>query len=266
MSHFCRRLWAGADPTARSAGRPCFFGRCCVACYVFVFDFVFDVCSSTTERHSTLAHILITSGPTRQYLDPVRYLTNASSGRMGRALSEAALALGHEVTIVSGPVDIEYPAAARRIDVVSTEDMLEACLNVFPHCDGLIGAAAPCDYRPVKVAAGKINKTGGLLRLHLIETPDVVATLGTVKARQWLVGFALETEDHRLRAITKLERKSCDLMVLNGPEAMNARQNEVEIIDAAGKVIERLAGSKEDVATGILRIIQERLIDGRATA
>jgi len=212
------------------------------------------------RKISPLAHILITSGPTRQYLDPVRYLTNASSGRMGKALTEAALALGHEVTIVSGPVDVEYPSDAKRIDVVSTEDMLEACLNIFPHCDGLIGAAAPCDYRPVKVAEGKINKTGGLLRLHLIETPDVVATLGGVKARQWLVGFALETEDHRLRAITKLERKSCDLMVLNGPEAMNALENQVEIIDDAGELVERLEGSKDDVARGILRIIQSRLI------
>lgn len=184
---------------------------------------------------------------------------------MGQALAEAALAGGHEVTIVSGPVEVEYPCAAKRIDVVSTEDMLEACLNIFPHCDGMIGAAAPCDYRPVKVAAGKINKTGGLLRLHLIETPDVVATLGCVKARQWLVGFALETEDHRLRAITKLERKSCDLMVLNGPEAMNSPDNRVEVISAEGNVVGQIHGSKEAVATGIIEIIQARLINSSSS-
>ena len=157
-----------------------------------------------------MARILITSGPTRQYLDPVRYLTNASSGRMGRALAASALAAGHEVIIVSGPVEVEYPAGATVVPVVSTEDMLRECQAVFGSCDGMIGVAAPCDYRPVKVAPGKINKTGEPLVLHLIETPDVVATLGSTKKGQWLVGFALETDDHRLRAVAKLEKKSCD--------------------------------------------------------
>src|SRR6266436_5994340 len=95
-----------------------------------------------------MARILITSGPTRQYLDPVRYLTNASSGRMGRALVEAALALGHEVVVVSGPVEIDYTKAARVVPVTSTEEMLTAAGHEFESCDGLIGAAAPCDYRP----------------------------------------------------------------------------------------------------------------------
>src|SRR5215468_10746867 len=99
-----------------------------------------------------MARILITSGPTRQYLDPVRYLTNASSGRMGQALAQAAIDRGHTVTIVSGPVEIAYPVAARVIPVVSTEEMLEAAAAEFDGCDGLIGVAAPCDYRPVRVA------------------------------------------------------------------------------------------------------------------
>ena len=94
-----------------------------------------------------MARILITSGPTRQYLDPVRYLTNASSGRMGAALAAAAIDLGHAVTIVSGAVEINYPPAAQVIDVVSTEEMLAASRDAFEHCDGLIGAAAPCDRR-----------------------------------------------------------------------------------------------------------------------
>jgi phosphopantothenoylcysteine decarboxylase/phosphopantothenate--cysteine ligase len=208
-----------------------------------------------------MALILITSGPTRQYLDPVRYLTNASSGRMGKALAEAALEQGHEVTIVSGPVEVPYPAAARVVPVVSTEEMLQKCQELFPACDGLIGVAAPCDYRPVRVAESKIAKTGQPLLLHLIETPDVVATLGAAKTHQWLVGFALETEDQRLRALAKLERKSCDLMVLNGPEAMNAPDNRVEILDRTGAIVSTLAGSKEDVARGIFRVIQQRLID-----
>jgi phosphopantothenoylcysteine decarboxylase / phosphopantothenate---cysteine ligase len=211
-----------------------------------------------------MARILITSGPTRQYLDPVRYLTNGSSGRMGRALAEAALELGHDVIVVSGPVNIDYPAGAEIRQIVSTEDLLAACQELFPRCDGVIGAAAPCDYRPVLVEEHKIAKTGQPLVLNLIETPDVMATLGAAKrAGQWLVGFALETDDQRFRALAKLERKSCDLIVLNAPSAIDAANNQVEVLDRAGAVIAGLAGSKESVARGILRAIQERLIEKR---
>ncbi|HEX5447292.1 MAG TPA: phosphopantothenoylcysteine decarboxylase [Pirellulales bacterium] len=208
-----------------------------------------------------MARILITSGPTRQYLDPVRYLTNASSGRMGQTLADAMLRLGHEVVIVSGPVDVKYPAAAEMIPVTSTEEMLEACQRIFPTCQGLIGVAAPCDYRPVRVATGKIQKTGQPLELHLIETPDVVATLGASKQGQWLVGFALETDDQRLRALAKLEKKHCDLMVLNGPEAMHAVETSVEIIDRQGAVIETFSGAKQAVADAIACVIQARLVE-----
>ena len=208
-----------------------------------------------------MARIMITSGPTRQYLDPVRYVTNASSGRMGLALALATLELGHEVVMISGPVDVEYPAQIQVVPVISTEDMLEAANRIFPSCDGLIGAAAPCDYRPVKVASQKISKTGEPLLLRLIETPDVVATMGAMKrADQWVVGFALETEDQRLRALAKAEKKSCDLMVLNGPEAMHSLDNQVEILNRRGTVVAALAGPKERVAQGILRIIQAELI------
>lgn len=181
---------------------------------------------------------------------------------MGRALAAAALDAGHEVVIVSGPVDVSYPSSARVINVVSTEEMLAAAQKAFPACDGLIGVAAPSDYRPVKVAPNKIAKTGEPLVLHLVETDDVVATLGASKTTQWLVGFALETEDHRLRALAKLEKKHCDLIVLNGPEAMDATNNNVEILDRDGAVIEALAGPKEEVARGIFAVIERRLIRG----
>src|SRR3990172_2005496 len=208
-----------------------------------------------------MAKILITSGPTRQYLDPVRYLTNASSGRMGKALVEAALALGHEVVVVSGPVEIEYPAAARIVPVVSTEEMLAAAAREFEGCDGLIGAAAPCDYRPVRVESHKITKTGQPLELSLTETDDAVATLGARKGRRWVVGFALETEDHRLRALAKLERKHCDLVISNGPAAIAAPDNTVEILAPDGAVLAALSGSKELVARDILALIDDRLIE-----
>jgi phosphopantothenoylcysteine decarboxylase / phosphopantothenate---cysteine ligase len=237
-----------------------------------------------------MAHILITSGPTRQYLDPVRYLSNASSGRMGAALAAAAIEAGHRVTIVSGPVHVEYPAGAEVVWVVSTEDMLAACQKVFPGCDGLIAVAAPCDFRPADVAAQKIRKTGEPLRLELVETPDIVATLaaergarsphpnplpkgegtelrplpkgeGTKRTGQWIVGFALETEDQHARALHKLERKSCDLIVLNGPEAIHADQTRAEVLSGNGEVLGSFSGGKVDVAREVFEIIRRRLIE-----
>jgi phosphopantothenoylcysteine decarboxylase/phosphopantothenate--cysteine ligase len=206
-----------------------------------------------------MPHVLITSGPTRQYLDPVRYLTNASSGRMGSALAAAALELGHQVTVVSGPVEVSYPEAARVVNVVSTEEMLDVARGLFANCDVLIGAAAPCDYRPVRIEPNKIAKTGQPLRLELIETDDVVATLGQEKGRRFVVGFALETDDQRLKALAKLERKHCDLIVVNGPQAMHAVDNQVDVLDPNGTVIATLTGPKTDVARGILSLIQQRL-------
>jgi phosphopantothenoylcysteine decarboxylase / phosphopantothenate---cysteine ligase len=207
-----------------------------------------------------MSRILITSGPTREYLDPVRYLSNASSWRMGAALAAAAIADGHDVVVVSGPVDVEYPAEAEVVPVVSTEDMLAACLKLFPACAGLIAAAAPCDYRPTAVAPQKIRKTGGPLRLELVETPDVVAALAETKTAQWMVAFALETEDQRLRAMQKLERKSCDLIVVNGPQSIQALDTRVEILAADGQVLGSFTGSKSDVARDIFQVIRQRLI------
>jgi len=208
-----------------------------------------------------MAHILITSGPTRQYLDPVRYLTNASSGRMGAALATAALEHGHRVTIVSGPVEVEYPAGVELIPVVTTPEMMEAAAAVFAEADGLIGAAAPCDYMPRKVELSKMSKTGQALHLELVETPDIVATLGSSKKlHQWVVGFALETDDVRFRSIVKMSKKCCDMIVSNRAEAMNSDQNSVEILYRDGQVLEQIDGPKLVVARAILGWIEKRLI------
>ncbi|MEC9096646.1 MAG: phosphopantothenoylcysteine decarboxylase [Planctomycetota bacterium] len=208
-----------------------------------------------------MAHILITSGPTRQYIDPVRYLTNASSGQMGKCLASACLTHGHEVTIVSGPVELDYPDRANLISVSTTDEMLHAAVKEFPHVDGVIGAAAPCDYTPFIISDRKLSKTGDGLTLHLKETPDVIATLGQSKqSNQWVVGFALETDDHRFRALRKLEAKCCDLIVLNGPSAMNSPDNTVEIINPQGDIISSCNGSKSAVALTILSTIEDSLM------
>lgn len=181
---------------------------------------------------------------------------------MGKALAEAAIVLGHEVLIISGPVNVHYPSEAHVIPVVTTDDLLEVCVREFATCDGVIGAAAPCDYKPIKVKHEKIQKTGGPLELSLVECPDVVATLGAAKRPdQWTVGFALETEDANFRAITKMQKKCCDLMVLNGPAAMNSMTNDVEILNPTGKVIQKASGDKRDVGRVILEVILRELVD-----
>jgi phosphopantothenoylcysteine decarboxylase/phosphopantothenate--cysteine ligase len=180
---------------------------------------------------------------------------------MGRAIAEAAIARGHDVVVVSGPVEVAYPSAADVISIVSTEEMLSVCRRLFPQCEGLIGVAAPCDYRPVKIEPQKIHRTGGPLVLELHETPDIVATLAAEKRlSQWVVGFALETEDHRLRALAKLERKSCDLIVVNGESAIGAAENSVEILNRNGEVIATLAGPKDEIARDFFAIVERELI------
>lgn len=210
-----------------------------------------------------MARILITSGPTRQYLDPVRYLSNASSGQMGSCLAQAAIDLGHEVTIVSGPVSVEYPDKATVIQVISTEEMLDAATQAFKNSDGCIAAAAPCDYKPATFSKQKIKKSAHSgIELKLVETPDVIGSLGKNKAtNQWCVCFALETEDGHNRALKKVNSKNCDLVVLNGASAINSTENKVEIISAAGETVQESAGPKLSVAKDILKVIQEVLID-----
>lgn len=217
-----------------------------------------------------MSKVLITSGPTRQYLDPIRYLTNASSGRMGASLAQAALEAGYEVVVVSGPVDIQYPKEATVVDVVSTEEMHVAAMQIFPECDGAIGAAAPCDYRPFAVLDDKMSKEdfirspekNGELLLRLRETPDVMAALGSMKRGrengrpgQWLVAFALETSDHHVRAIQKLHRKRCDLIVVNDPSSINGTSSHVEILDLNGKTLAKAVGQKLDVARRLFQVI-----------
>lgn len=180
---------------------------------------------------------------------------------MGAALAESAIEFGHSVTIVSGPVQVNYPWAAKVVSVVTTEEMLAATAEAFARADGLIGAAAPCDYRPLHVQAEKMSKTGDDVMLRLVETPDIVATLGAAKrSNQWVVGFALETEDRRFRAIAKMQRKCCDMMVSNGPTAIDSLDNEVEILDRSGTVLASVVGTKEHVASRILELIQRQLI------
>ena len=201
--------------------------------------------------------LLITSGPTREYLDPVRYLGNGSSGQMGRALAIAGLENGFDVTIVSGPVSITYPEAAKVIEVVSTQEMFDAVMESWPDCVGLIAAAAPADFRPAKFSESKIKKSANSnsLSIELVENPDILAEAGRRKSEsQWTIGFALETDNGVSNALGKLKRKNCDFIVLNDPSAINSNENSVSIIDSTGEVVEKFSGSKQSVAEKILAL------------
>lgn len=160
-------------------------------------------------------HVLVTAGPTREPLDAVRYLSNHSSGKMGYALAEEAKKRGARVTLVSGPTRLEPPQGVNLIPVETAEEMLNAVKDIFPAVDVVIKAAAVADFRPSRVASGKIKKGMANLLLELERTPDILEYLGQHKANQILVGFAAETEELLANAAEKLTRKNLDLIVAN---------------------------------------------------
>jgi phosphopantothenoylcysteine decarboxylase/phosphopantothenate--cysteine ligase len=161
--------------------------------------------------------VLITAGPTREALDPVRFLGNRSSGKMGYALAEAAAAMGAKVLLVSGPVQLQPPANVQLLPVISTEEMYEAVLSHASQCDIIISAAAPADFRPEKVATQKLKKQGAEpFHLQLEPTPDIIAAVAANKtSRQIVIGFAAETNDGLENARKKLTAKKLDAIVLN---------------------------------------------------
>ena len=217
-----------------------------------------------------MARILITAGPTRAYIDQVRYLTNASSGRMARSLAQAAIARGHEVTIVSGPVSVRYPRGSRVIPVITTAEMLAAAIEELPRIDGVIAAAAPCDFEPDRPVAGKIPRTSSGLTLKLRATTDVIATLAARVRRQpagrrkrpWCVAFALEPGADKLRACAKVTAKQCDLIVVNDLAALESTSNAVAVYDDRHTLVGEKKGTKPAVAAWLIRLIENRLVAG----
>jgi phosphopantothenoylcysteine decarboxylase/phosphopantothenate--cysteine ligase len=173
--------------------------------------------AATLFANSALSgrRVLITAGPTREPLDPVRYLSNHSSGRMGYALARAALEAGAEVHLVSGPVSLEVPDRVKCEAVNTAQEMLAACLAAVDSCDIFIGCAAVADYRPVAQSEQKIKKSDEEMSLLLTRNPDIVASISAHNPRPFCVGFAAETEKLREHALGKLTRKNLDLIVAN---------------------------------------------------
>lgn len=203
--------------------------------------------------------ILITAGPTREYIDDVRFLSNASSGRMGYALAEAAHDAGHHVVLVSGPVLLPPPRDCELHFVETTEELRRCCLELFPGCDGVIATAAVCDYRPQERIQGKITKTGAPMTIELVETSDVLAELGSIKGHRWIVGFALESQDPRNNAMRKLRMKNCNYIALNDTSAIGSHDNSLEILDPDGATVDTFAGSKRSIAARMISWIESAL-------
>ncbi|HUU32378.1 MAG TPA: phosphopantothenoylcysteine decarboxylase [Phycisphaerae bacterium] len=200
--------------------------------------------------------ILITAGPTREHLDPVRYVSNASSGRIGCALAEAALDAGHQVTLVLGPCPAEPPDGAEVVRITSAQEMFEAVAARFDACDVFLASAAVADYRPVAKRPEKIKKGEARLTVELERTPDILAEMSSRRRKQILVGFCLETEDLERRARRKLEAKGLDLVVANGPEAIAADRQDALLIRQVGPT-QRLTGvTKAELASAILEAVR----------
>jgi phosphopantothenoylcysteine decarboxylase/phosphopantothenate--cysteine ligase len=200
--------------------------------------------------------IVITAGPSREPLDPVRYITNRSSGRMGYALARAALRRGAEVALISGPTGIEPPTGARLIPVTTAAEMRAAVLGEFAACTTVIMAAAVADYRPLRAANKKMKKTAGPLELRLEPNPDILQELGAMKDGKFLVGFAAETDDLAANARKKLSAKNLDMIVANDVtqegSGFDVDTNVATILDRSGASSSLPLMTKDELADRIL--------------
>lgn len=175
-------------------------------------------------------NILITAGGTREYIDPVRFISNASSGRMGYALARAAIKAGHKVALITAPTSLKPPKEAKVIDVVTSDEMFKAVKAEFPKCDTLVMAAAVSDYKPAAHSRIKIKKEQTVLSLNLKPTTDILKWAGRNKKRgQMLVGFALEDTNLLENAEKKLKTKKLDMIVANAPTAIGSERSTIHI-------------------------------------
>ena len=229
-------------------------------------EFVNDTFVKSTEHVAKLGllqglNITITAGPTREPLDPVRYISNHSSGKMGFSIAEAAAQAGANVTLVAGPVALSTPTLCSRKDVISADDMLAACEALVPSTDIFISTAAVADYKATTIADNKIKKTGDELTLTFIKNPDILATVSARKDRPFCVGFAAESQDVEAYARDKLAKKNLDMIAANDITAeglgFNSDKNALHVIWRDGD--EKLpATSKAELATQLLAIVAKQ--------
>ena len=202
---------------------------------------------------------LVTAGPTREPIDPVRYISNRSSGKMGYAIAEAAIEAGHDVTLISGPVNLGRPHHAKLVSVSTSDEMFDAVHRHADNCNVCILCAAVADYIPANVSPVKIKKRAGNLSLELIPTRDILDSLGRRQNRQFLlVGFAAETNDVEQNAAQKLHAKNCDIMVANDAHlGMESDENELIILFRKGEMKKISRAPKKILARELVKIFSE---------
>ena len=203
--------------------------------------------------------VIVTAGPTREYIDGVRFITNASSGRMGCAVAAAAVAAGHEVVLLSGPVSVRCPASVPVVRFTTVEE-LKAALEVrFAACDALVMTAAVGDFRPERRIVGKLPRGGGPVTIRLVPTEDVLAGVARVRrADQRIVAFAVEEPPPsraEAKALAELPAKGADFVVVNTPAAMGAEASEACILSRRGIVLPWAVRTKDDLAREIIRLL-----------
>ncbi len=199
---------------------------------------------------------LITAGPTREPIDPVRYISNRSSGKMGYAIAEAAIDAGHDVILISGPVNLEPPRNAQFISVSTSDEMFDAVHRHSDDSDVCVLCAAVADYKPAKVSPAKIKKRAGRMSLELVPTRDILDSLGRHDDREFLlVGFAAETNHLEANAAKKLREKNCDIIVANdGHVAMETDENELLILFRDGETKKIARAPKKLLARELVKI------------
>jgi phosphopantothenoylcysteine decarboxylase / phosphopantothenate---cysteine ligase len=205
--------------------------------------------------------VLVTAGPTRERIDPVRFISNRSSGKMGFAVAQAAREAGAQVVLVSGPVSLETPAGVARIEVESAADMLAAVLRELPGTDVFISTAAVADYRPARASPQKIKKTADTLELSMVRTPDVLATVAARAERPFVVGFAAETEAVEQNARAKLMRKNLDMIAANEvghDKAFDSDDNQLIVLGRNARHELGRAG-KLTLARGLVALVAQEL-------
>jgi phosphopantothenoylcysteine decarboxylase/phosphopantothenate--cysteine ligase len=200
--------------------------------------------------------ILVTAGPTREFLDTVRFLSNASTGKMGYAIAAEAAGRGHDVVLASGPVTLSAPAGVDVVPVVSAAEMFEACVSRFDECQGLVMTAAVCDYRPATCATRKLKKAPHARSLDLEPTRDILAHLGPLKGDRVVIGFAMEDHNPRACAEAKLRRKACDAIVLNGPGNLGADSAAIEVLRADTGWSAAVSGTKAALAVVVVDLVE----------
>lgn len=212
--------------------------------------------------------VLVTAGGTMERIDPVRFITNDSSGKMGVAIAEAARDMGAEVTLIAGRIEVPVPERVHTVRVESANDMLQAVLERFDDTDIVIKAAAVADYRPERTENRKIKKKTETMSLTLVRNPDILKTIGERKTKQFVVGFAAETEDLERYANAKLREKNCDLLVANNVSQPGAGfavdTNIVSIYDKNGLAVSLPLMSKRETAWRLLQIVAQRLQAGQS--